>query len=74
MLSDDLIFISKVAGAATALGLSVQAARSAEALLALAARQPPGGVLVDLHNPGLDLKGLLGGLREGCPVMPRVVA
>ena len=74
MLSDDLIFISKVAGAANALGLAVQPARSAEALLALAAQQPPGGVLVDLHNPGLDLEALLGGLRAACPVMPRVVA
>jgi DNA-binding NarL/FixJ family response regulator len=74
MLSDDLIFISKVAGAAGALGLSVRPARAAEALLALAAKEPPGGVLVDLHNPGLDLAALLRGLKEVCPAMPRVVA
>jgi CheY-like chemotaxis protein len=73
MLSDDLIFVSKVAGAAKALDLSVQAARSTEALLALARREAPGGVLVDLHNPGLDLPALLRTLREVCPVMPRVV-
>ena len=73
MLSDDLIFISKVAGAAQSLGLSVQSARSADALVALAERQAPGGVLLDLNHPELDLPELLSRLRVACPVMPLVV-
>jgi CheY-like chemotaxis protein len=74
MLSDDLIFISRVAGAAQALGLHVQSARNTPILLELARRSPPRCVLLDLHNPGLDLPALLGCLREACPTMPRVVA
>jgi CheY-like chemotaxis protein len=73
LLSDDLIFTSRVTGTARALGLTVQAARSADALLALARRHAPRGVLIDLHNPGLDLPDLLRRLGEACPVMPRVV-
>jgi len=73
ILSDDLIFISKVVGAAQALRLSVQSARSADALVALAERQAPGGVLLDLNHPGLDLPELLRRLRAACPVMPLVV-
>jgi CheY-like chemotaxis protein len=74
LLSDDLIFTSKVTGTAKALGLEVTAARDAAALLRLARQAAPSCVLVDLHNPGLDLGALLLGLREACPAMPRVVA
>jgi CheY-like chemotaxis protein len=74
ILSDDLIFTSRIAGTARALGLEVRAARSAEALVELARRQAPRGVLVDLHNPGLDVSDLLSRLREVCPAPPRVVA
>src|SRR5262249_61069954 len=56
------------------LGLTVTAARSADALEALARKEPPSCVLLDLANPGLDVPGLLRRLREACPVMPRVVA
>jgi CheY-like chemotaxis protein len=74
LLSDDLIFVSRVTGTARALGLSVKAARSADALLALARQQAPTCVLLDLHNPGLDLPGLLKRLADVCPTPPRVVA
>jgi CheY-like chemotaxis protein len=74
LLSDDLIFTSRVTGTARAAGLTVQAARSAEALEALARQQTPTCVLLDLGNPGLDLPELLGWLRAACPCMPRVVA
>ena len=73
LLSDDLIFTSRVTGTARDLGLAVRAARSPEALVELARQQPPRCVLVDLHNPGLDLPALLDRLREVCPAMPRVV-
>lgn len=48
--------------------------RNAAALLELATREPPGGVILDLQNDGLDLPALLTGLREACPAMPSVIA
>jgi CheY-like chemotaxis protein len=74
LLSDDLIFTSRIAGAARARGLTLRAARSAEALLEQARRHPPGGVLIDLSNPGLDLPELLRRLAEVCSPPPRVMA
>ena len=74
LLSDDLIFTSRITATARALGLTVKAARSVEALAALARQQTPSGVLIDLGNPGLDVPDLLAQLRGACPVMPRVVA
>ena len=74
LLSDDLIFVSRVVGTARALGLTVRAARSPDGLLSLAGAQAPVCVLVDLHNPGLELPELLRRLTVVCPVRPRVVA
>src|SRR5262245_8285563 len=74
LLSDDLIFTSRVVGTARDLGLSVVAARSADVLVTMARQEPPACVIVDLQNPGLDLAGLMAGLREAGPAMPRVVA
>jgi DNA-binding NarL/FixJ family response regulator len=74
VLCDDLIFFSKVAAAARALGLAVRQVRTAASVLDLARKHPPGGVIIDLHNDGLDLPVLLAGLREACPAVPRSVA
>lgn len=74
VLCDDLIFFSRISGAARAAGLSVRQAKTATELLTLARLHPPGGVIFDLQNPGLDLPALLADLRAACPVMPRVVA
>lgn len=74
MLCDDLIFFSRVSGAARAVGLSVRMVRSASDLLAAARVEPPRGIIVDVHNPGLDLSALLAELKEACLVMPRVIA
>ena len=74
LISDDLLDISRIAATARATGLSLLTARTGAAALELAATSPPAGVVVDLHNPGLDLPGLLAGLRAVCPAMPRVVA
>ena len=74
LLSDDLIFTSRVTGTARALGLVVKPARSAEALVELAQQHAPRCVLVDLANPGLVLGDLLRRLGEVCPTPPRVVA
>jgi CheY-like chemotaxis protein len=74
LLSDDLIFTSRIAGTARALGLDVRPARTPEALVELARRQAPGGVLIDLGFPGLVLEELMRRLAGACPTMPRVVA
>lgn len=74
VLSDDLIFFSRIAGAARATGLTVRQARTAGDLLALAQQTPPAGIILDLQNEGLDLPALLAGLRAACPRMPRVIA
>lgn len=74
MLCDDLIFYSRVAATARAAGLVVKQARTPAALLALAAADPPGGVILDLQSDGLDVPALLAGLRATCPAMPTTVA
>ena len=73
ILSDDLIFTSRITGTARDLGLTVTPARSAERLLALAEQRVPTCVIVDLSNPGLALADLLAQLRALSPA-PRVVA
>jgi hypothetical protein len=74
MICDDLIFFSRVASTARAAGLTVKQARTAAAAIEHARQDCPGGVIVDLHAEGLNLPGLLAGLREVCPVMPRVTS
>jgi CheY-like chemotaxis protein len=74
LLSDDLLFVSRISGTARDLGFPVKPARTAAVLADLARQQDPCCVLVDLANPGLDLPGLLCRLRETCARMPRVVA
>jgi DNA-binding NarL/FixJ family response regulator len=74
LLSDDLIFTSRITGTARALGLQLRQARSPEVLVELARQAPPLGVLIDLGYPGLALGDVLGRLAEVCPVMPRVIA
>ena len=73
MICDDLIFFSRVVSTARAAGLTVKQARTAAAAIEMAKQDCPGGVIVDLHNEGLDLPALLVSLREVCPVMPRVM-
>jgi CheY-like chemotaxis protein len=74
LLSDDLIFTSRITGEARALGYTVKPARSVEALLALAREQSPACVLIDLANLGLSVPDLIRQLREICTPLPRVVA
>jgi CheY-like chemotaxis protein len=73
LLSDDLIFTSRVTGTARDLGLPITPARSPAALLDLASRQPPSCVIVDLAHPDLDVPALIAGLGH-LPHRPRVVA
>src|SRR3954462_2457884 len=73
LLSDDLIFTSRITGTARDLGLRVTPARSPAALLDAARQQGPACVIVDLSHPGLVIGELTAGLRE-LPTRPRVVA
>ncbi len=73
LLSDDLVFTSRVTGTARDLDLTVHAAASVERLLSLAGQQAPSCVLVDLNFPGLALPDLLGRLAAVCAPPPRVV-
>jgi CheY-like chemotaxis protein len=74
LLSDDMIFTSRITGTARDLGLAVKPARSIEALNALIHQQPPGCIIVDLGHPGLSIGTFMESLRKGCTPMPRVVA
>jgi DNA-binding NarL/FixJ family response regulator len=73
LLSDDLIFTSRVAGTGRDLGLAIRTARTADAVLNLARQQPPTCVIVDLSNPGLRIADLTAGLGA-LTHRPRVVA
>src|SRR3974377_1186852 len=74
LLSDDLMFTSRITGTARDLGLTIKPARSAEILEELAQQQAPRCVIVDLAHPGLNLIDLIGRLRATCGIMPRIVA
>jgi CheY-like chemotaxis protein len=73
LLSDDLIFASRVTGTAKELGRVVRPARTIDSLLNLARQQAPRCVLVDLAFPGLVLSDFLAQLRATSDVMPRIV-
>jgi DNA-binding NarL/FixJ family response regulator len=74
LLSDDMIFTSRIAGTAKDLGHSVQTAQSADRLLDLARQETPACVIIDLANPGLNLGEMLADLAGACAVRPYVVA
>ena len=74
LLSDDLIFTSRILGTGRDLGFPIQAARSADALLALASRRTPRCVIIDLANPGLAIGDFVRQLCEACSPMPFVLA
>jgi CheY-like chemotaxis protein len=64
LLSDDLIFISRITGTARARGVEMKSARNATDLLALAGALPPTCVLLDLQNPGLDISAAVQALKS----------
>jgi CheY-like chemotaxis protein len=74
LLSDDLIFTSRITATARQLGLTVTPARSQALLEELAAGQAPRCVILDLGNPGLDVAALVARLRAMCRPPPYVVA
>jgi len=74
LLSDDLMFTSRITGVARDLAVPVRPARTLDALVALATQDPPPCIIVDLAFPGLSVPDLIGRLCAACPTMPRLVA
>jgi DNA-binding NarL/FixJ family response regulator len=74
LLSDDLIFTSKITATARAYGLSVGVAKSVERFLPLARDGSVRGVILDLHNATLDVPQLLAALQAQRDTPPRVIA
>jgi CheY-like chemotaxis protein len=74
LLSDDLMFTSRIVGTAADLGFTVKPAKAAEALIALAAEETPRCVIVDLSNPTLEISRVIGQLRAPGLPAPRIVA
>ncbi len=73
LLSDDLIFASRITATAREVGISIKVARNADVLVECAQKEKPRCVLVDLGNPGLVVGDLMGRLRETCSPLPRIV-
>lgn len=67
LLSDDLIFTSRITGTGRDLGCAIRVAKTADALLALARQDPPACAIIDLHNPGLNITELVAALKQLSP-------
>jgi DNA-binding NarL/FixJ family response regulator len=74
LLSDDMIFSSRITGTAQALGLKIDAVKSAKTLTARAKERTPTCVILDLSHPELQPSELIRELHDACSCMPRLVA
>lgn len=74
LLSDDLIFSSRIKAEARAHGLDVMWVRSSTALIDQVRQHRVPGIILDLAFPGLDLNRLLDELRAVNATLPRVIA
>jgi CheY-like chemotaxis protein len=63
LLSDDMMFTSRITGTGRDLGFPIKPAPTPAALLALAQQRPSPCVILDLANPGLDVADLVGRLK-----------
>ncbi len=70
LLSEDLIFISRIAGTAQLLGLTLKSKRTPADLLRAAAAEAPACVLLDLNHPGLAIDEVVAALKScGTPYL-----
>jgi CheY-like chemotaxis protein len=74
LLSDDLIFTSRISGTAHELGYTLLVARSPSALLELVRDNSPGCIILDLSNPGLSIADLVRQARPAGAALPFIVA
>ena len=73
LLSDDLMFSSRITGTARSLGMEVRQVRALDKLVETTKQVGARCLIVDLAFPGLDLPDLMGQLGE-LDAPPRVVA
>jgi DNA-binding NarL/FixJ family response regulator len=73
LLTDDMIFSSRITGTAQALGLKVKVVKSIEDLAARAREHTPTCLIIDLSHPGLQVPESIRELKDTSP-MPRLVA
>jgi DNA-binding response OmpR family regulator len=69
LLSDDLMFTSRIIGTARDQGFTVKVARNLAALEALARQHEPSCVLLDLGNPGLNIVDAVQALKKAAPTV-----
>jgi CheY-like chemotaxis protein len=75
VLSDDLIFTSRIAATVRSVGGQIRDCRDWPTLVQSAEALQPACVIIDLQNPGLNLAELVGRLlRVGEGTRPRLVA
>ncbi len=74
VLSDDLLFSSRITATAREANAPIKIAKNVAALMENARQDPPRCVIVDLGNPGLNISDLLSQLRGLLPQMPLMVA
>jgi len=74
LLSDDLIFSSRITATARALGLLIKTARSTSLLVAMTQKETPRCVIIDLAHPELALHDLLQQFQTISAHRPRVIA
>lgn len=74
LLSDDLLFSSRITAAARNLGLPFRVARDTRTLLEAPDAPSPRCVIVDLSNPGLDIVDFVQHLRNAFRPKPFVAA
>jgi DNA-binding NarL/FixJ family response regulator len=74
LLSDDMIFSSRITGTAQALGLKVIVVKSAKDLTAQARESAPTCIIIDLSHPGLQIDEVIRALHDADSPLPRLVA
>jgi CheY-like chemotaxis protein len=74
LLSDDLLFASRITSTGQALRLPIKSARNSELLKKLVEQEKPRCLLIDLSNPGLEIAALIADVRTSCSPTPRIVA
>lgn len=66
LLSDDLIFASRITATARAHGINMDVARTMPQCLQLATLTPPSGIIVDLQNETLHIAEFMTTMRSHC--------
>jgi CheY-like chemotaxis protein len=71
LLSDDMIFTSRITGVGRDLGFAIKSAGSVKQLLTLTQQSQPRCLIIDLQNPGLDIAEFVRSVRiAGAPGAP----